>query len=90
MKSDIIKLLEANGFKKECDKEEPESFWMRKNIKHNFLRNLHITAENHLTVWCDEPVKRFGKIRNSCAQKSIVIYEANFNELKKILEWLRK
>jgi len=59
MKTETERHLKVIGFKR-VESDDKSTYWMQKNIKHQFIKNLHIIVEEfknveHITVYCSEP-----------------------------------
>lgn len=69
------------GFKKVFpDNVDKEYFWWQKNIKHKYLKNLHVIVDKQVNVYCKESKMLGGH--------DILIQTAEKNKLEDILLWL--
>lgn len=80
--------LKQFGFKKvRPDKVDKNYFFLRKDIKHPFLKKLHIIIEDsHLSVYCLEQ----SSLNKNAKEQETVIYMCFLNEfnLLAVLKWL--
>jgi hypothetical protein len=69
------------GFKKVFpDNVDKEYFFWRKNIKHPYLKGLHVIVEKQVSVYCKES-KMFGG-------HDVLIHTSKNSNLKDVLKWL--
>lgn len=87
------KLLTELKFKKiYSDALVKDFFFWRKNIKHSFLKGLHICVdENTISVYCKEVNIAVGKLRSGNGNEFTIIFmHRTKNNLLKIIKLLTK
>ena len=81
--------LKQLGFKEvRPDKVDKNYFFLRKDIKHPFLKKLHVIIEgSHISVYCLEQ----SSLKKNAHEQEAVIYMCFLNEfnLIAVLKWLQ-
>lgn len=82
------KTIKIHGFKKVYNIDKSAFFW-RKNIKHPFLKGLHIVIDEAISVYCREPKNKVGGLSVGTGDEIVIIFKARTKKnLLKIIQLL--
>jgi hypothetical protein len=83
--------LQKKGFKKVFpDDADKEYFYWQKNIKHQFIKGLHVIVGDNITVYGKEPRNKIKGVTASLSTNDYLIVFEKLTEtnLLNILKWL--